>query len=170
MTADRFKRTRWKEGMVFAVPIEDGRFCLAQAVSDYMPNVIYVSLFSNVYEEIPEQTPVLKNENIISLVATWKQNLNNGSWAKIGVAPVLVNQSQFPNEKFAQNGYVGAKNYDSGLLEDFLSAYHGITPWNVMFKENYWESLLAPGVEVPSSAEILAPEEREKYRNDMLNS
>ena len=69
-----------------------------------------------------------------------------------------------------KNGYVGAKNHDAELLEDFLSAFHGLIPWNVMYDEKYWETLLAPGVKVPNTVNILSAKEREQYRNNEKNA
>jgi hypothetical protein len=109
--------------------------------------------------------PVPRRVEILSLIATWKNSLGNGAWPILCVAPPVVAKDEFPNEKFASVGYIGAKHYDEGLVADFLSAYAGLIPWNAQFRdEAYLDSLLAPGRVRPPSSCLLSPEERRAYR------
>ena len=159
-----YKKSKWAPGMTYAMPLPDGSFRIAQAIDTMWPNVIYVALFSNRYQTIPAELPQLKREPVVSLSATWKQHLNRGQWAALGVAIPVFTKSEFPNEQFASDGYVGASNSDAGLLSDFLAAFHGIEPWNVMYKEDYWERYLMFNVSRPSSAVVMSAEERAAYR------
>ena len=165
---NKFKRTKWKPGTVYGVPLKDGSFGIAQAIDEMMPTVIYVALFSDRFDTLPRNSDILIEENIISLTATWRQDLNNGSWAKIGDLDPVVSKNSFPNEKFASSGYVGAFHSDAGLLSDFLSAYHGLEPWNVMYEPDYWEQYLNTNKPKPSSILILNSEERSTYRKEVL--
>ena len=154
--------------MVFAIPLEDGTFGIAQAIDSMLENVIYVAIFSNRYEALPKNINHLDKDAVISLNATWKQDLNNGTWAKICVLPPVVKKSDFPNEKFAHNGYIGAKHSSAGLFNDFLSAFHGIVPWNVMANEMYWDEYLNNGNGRPNTARLLSPQERVQYRKEVM--
>ncbi len=154
--------------MIYGLPLEDGTFGLAQAIDSMWENVIYIAIFSDKYEEIPESVESLNVDNIISFGATWKQDLNNGSWAKIGVLAPVVDKSQFPNERYADSGYIGATNSDAGVFNDFLSAYHGLAPWNVMYKEDFWDKYLNAGKSAPSSILVLSSQERDKYRLEVM--
>ena len=120
--------------MVYAVPLTDGSLGIAQAgeAQGEMLNVIYVALFSDRHSCVPDEPPPLKREDSIALVATWRQGLNRGDWLTVGHAPEVFRTPEFPNERYAKNGYVGAQHQDTGLLSNFLSAYHGLIPWNVM--------------------------------------
>jgi immunity protein 26 of polymorphic toxin system len=160
-----FKKTRWKPGMVFAIPVDVGKFGIAQAIDSMMENVIYIAVFSDLYDEIPEEIEFLDKENVISLHATWKQDLNNGTWAKVGILPSVASKSDFPNEEFASSGYVGAKHSSAGIFNDFLAAYHGVAPWNVMTDENYWDSYLNAGKSRPDKVILLTEDQRKEYRN-----
>lgn len=80
----------------------------------------------------------------------------------------MFKTSEFPNERYANKGYVGAVNYDAGLLADFLSAFHGLLPWNVMHDPAYYDGLLRPGLPRPQSVRILDERERENYRREVL--
>lgn len=156
--------------MVYAVPLADGSFGVAQAGEAQGPfvNVIYVVLFAERYTHIPDQVPTMNRDSAVSLVATWRQALNRGEWISLGVASEIFRKSEFPNERYANKGYVGAENYDAGLLADFLSAFHGLLPWNVMHDPAYYDKLLRPGLPRPQTARILNESDREKYRREVM--
>jgi len=156
--------------MVYAVPLTDGSFGVAQAgeAQGEFINVIYVALFADRYTRIPDELPALKRDSAVSLVATWRQALNRGEWPALGVAREMFKKSEFPNERYARQGYVGAKTYDAGLLADFLSAFHGLLPWNVMHDPAYYDYLLRPELARPQSARILNERERDNYRREVL--
>jgi hypothetical protein len=150
--------------MIYGVPLEDGSYGFAQAVDAMMTNVIYVALFAHRVSAEPDNAPDLVGRDAISLSATWRQHLNGGTWKALDVRQISCPKSAFPNERFAATGYVGAKHHDAGMLAEFLAAYHGLMPWNVMVDENYFDKLLAPGVIRPSTAVVLDPERRVAYR------
>lgn len=129
-----------------------------------MVNVIYVALFADRARELPSVPAQLDGRRVVSLAATWRQHLNRGDWKQLGVTAPVVRKSDFPNERFARAGYVGAKHYDAGLLASFLSAYHGLLPWNVLHEEDYYDQLLAPGVDRPPAARVLDADARAAYR------
>lgn len=158
------KRVSWAAGAVYAVPLGDGSYGLAQAIDAMMVNVIYVALFAARVPELPAAPPPLRREAVVALTATWRQHLNRGDWPYIGEAATVVRKGAFPSEQFAKAGYVGARHYDAGLLAKFLAAYHGLLPWNVMHVEDYYDRLLAPGVSRPAAAVLLDPAARAAYR------
>jgi immunity protein 26 of polymorphic toxin system len=158
------KRVRWSPGAVYAVPLSDGSFGIAQAIDAMMVNVIYVALFAHRFAELPTTLPLLQRNHIVSLTATWRQHLNRGDWPYLEHAPLSVAKSSFPNERFARDGYVGAKHADAGILALFLSAYHGLVPWNVMYRDDYYDQFLAPGVPRPTQAVILDHAARAAYQ------
>jgi hypothetical protein len=170
MVSVKRKQSRWKPGTVYAVPLTDGSFGIAQAgeTQGEFVNVIYVALFADRYMHLPNEVPPLKRDSAVSLWATWRQALNRGEWLSLGVAPEIFKKSEFPNERYAREGYVGASHSDAGLLAKFLSAFHGLLPWNVMHDPAYYDRFLRPGLPRPSSVRILDESEREKYRREVL--
>ena len=163
-----FKRARWEQGSVYAIPLKDGSFGVCQAIDLMMPNVVYIAVFSYQFKELPETIPPLSRSDILSLGATWKQELNNGTWASLGKCEPVVVKSDFPNEEFAEDGYVGAVTSDAGIYSNFLAACFGLTPWNTMFDPNYWDEYLNSGSSRPSSVNILSEVARNKYRSEEL--
>ena len=152
--------------MTYAIPLADGSFGIAQAGDAMMTNVIYVALFVERYRELPLPPLPLYAISAVALAATWRQALNRGEWLSLSYEPQIFEKTAFPNERFAESGYVGAKTYDAGILTDFLSAYHGLVPWNVMHDENFYDQFLLPGVERPRSVVLLDHEARKTYRRE----
>jgi hypothetical protein len=97
------RQARWKPGMIYAVPLADGSFGIAQAgkaMGGYI-NVIYVALFAARYPTIPAAPVKLSRTSAVSLTATWRQSLNRGEWFSLGWAAEVFKKSAFPNERFA---------------------------------------------------------------------
>jgi hypothetical protein len=160
------KRPRYKPGTVYAVPLADGSFGLAQAGSPMFPTVIYVAMFLDRFETIPSGPPPLDESRLVSLTATWRKNLNKDEWVPLGASELTPGLLNHPSEALAAGGYVGAKHCDSGLLSEFLSACHGALPWNVMHDPAYYEKLLVPGTARPANAVVLGEKERTAYRRE----
>lgn len=163
-----FKRVRWKPGTVYAIRLTDGSFGICQAIDTMMPDVIYIAVFSYRFDKVPDVVPVLDSKDVLNLGATWKQSLNNGTWAGLGEASPVAEKSDFPNEQFAHDGYIGAKHSDVGIYSNFLSACFGLIPWNTMFDPNYWEEYLNTPHIRPESIKILSKTERKKYRFEVM--
>ena len=162
------KNPRYKPGMVYAVPLSDGSFGIAQAGSAMWPNVIYIALYADRYDELPTSTPPLSRLRAISLSATWKKDLNKGTWVPLGIREEEHKLAEFPNEAHAEQGYVGAKHCDAGILSEFLSAYHGLLPWNAMHDPNYYDQLLVRNAPRSDKLVILGEAERVAYRRDVF--
>jgi hypothetical protein len=166
-----FKRSRWTPGMVYAVPLSDGTFGYVQAISEAMVNVIDVAIFSHRSPNLATAPPKLEKAQVISLDATWRQDLDSGHWAALGVVELVVDPSAMPNQVIIGTGTtVGIKHCSAGGIAGLLEAWHGLAPWNVMFDESYFDLKLAPNVSRPSTALVLTSAEREAHRaNEAAN-
>jgi hypothetical protein len=162
-----YNRSRWQTGMVYAIPLGDSTFCFAQAIVPVMVNVIDIAIFAHRIESLPTTIPPLVRSEIIALGATWRQDLNCGRWASLGVCSPIIEANEFPNQRILQSGGVRTSHSTAGLWEDLLEAWYGLLPWNVMFEEDYFDKKLAPGVSRPSSAVVLSPADRESFRAEM---
>jgi hypothetical protein len=168
MSPTKRKQSRWKPGMTYAVPLIDGSFGIAQAGEAMWPNIVYVALFADRCPALPTIPVPLDARTAIALSATWRQALNRGEWLSLTIQPEVFRKSDFPNERFAASGYVGASHSDAGILTGFLCAYHGLGPWNVMFEPGYYDKFLRPGVNRPTQAVVLDEAERQRYRREVM--
>lgn len=93
---------------------------------------------------------------MVSIQATWRTTLNGGWWAKLGTAPLVVQPEDCPNQQIlAQGGRgVGCTHSSQEVLEDFLSSYHGLIPWNLHPAFDF-DKRLFPGVARPQAAKII---------------
>jgi hypothetical protein len=151
-----FKRTRWKPSDVFALPLVDGSFGVVQAIAPVEAWAVDLALFSDRFLEVPFCVPPLNRANVVSIQATWRTTLNGGWWAKVGSTPLVVEPGECPNQKLLAAGGkgVGCTHSSEGLLQDFLSAYHGLIPWNLYPAHNF-DVRLFPGVKRPKAARLL---------------
>ena len=160
----RRKKVKWNYGDVFAVPLVDGSWSMGQAIGSMMTHIVYCAFFDTRFQSLPSSPPLSPRPPIVALLATWKESLNFGDWPVVATSPLVVEVAEFSNERFRAGGYVGAKHYDEGIVADFLSAYHGLAPWNIMADERYYDALLREGVARPASAIVLSGDARQKYR------
>jgi len=162
------KRVKWKNGYVYALPLTDGSYSVAQAIDSMMPNIGYCAVFNYRFSCFPPSVPALNKRNIIALLAVTKVSIKIERWSILGEATLAAKKKDFPNERFARKGYVGSVTYDSGLIEDLVSGYYALIPWNALFEETFYDEMLLHGIKRPTSVVILSVEERQKYRENIL--
>jgi hypothetical protein len=101
---------------------------------------------------------------LIAIQFTTKDSLTKRLWKVLGAHPVELPQHLFPHEDKRAQKWIGATMVGSGSMVNLLNAYFGLVPWNVMFEEDYYDHLLAPGVSRPAAAIVLSASDREAYR------
>ena len=149
----RGKRIQWEHGDLFGVPLEDGSFGIVQAVGHWVPEGgVYVAVTDQRAESLPTVIALDPRVRVIALMQVGDNAFDRGWFPRIGPAQALARREDFPNERFARSGYVGAKSYTGGIVVAFLSAWHGLTPWTGYHDPDYFDKLLVSGVERPPHA------------------
>ena len=87
-------------------------------------------------------TDCCKLENLISLVATTREQLDYGVWKITGNKETVININEYPNESFREANWVGSKIYDASIVEEFVDAFFALTPWDDWADPNYLDKLL----------------------------
>src|SRR3569832_1660960 len=109
----------------------------------YQTNIIYVAITDKKIKDVSVQLPILKNTDVISLVAVVKHDLEfQEGFLRLGSQELIAEKADFKNEKLKENGDIGAVSYDAGLAIDFLSAYHKLSPWDDWYNPNYLDEWL----------------------------
>jgi hypothetical protein len=147
----RRKRIKWDHGDVFGVPLVDGSFGLVQAVDHWMPHWIYTAVTDGRVASLTAADTMMQLGKMVSLLAVNDDPFNFGGFTCVGRASPMVLRRDFPNEAFAESGYVGATSYTGGVITDFLSAWHRLAPWNAYQDEAFFDKLLVSGLERPSN-------------------
>ncbi len=137
------KRIVWNIGDVFAVKLSNDLYCIGQILDLQMKNVVRCAFFNESYSTSELSVNKLcSTENLISLVATTKEQLDYGIWEIIGNKNVEISKEKYPNEQYRDKGWIGAKIYDAAIVETFLEAYYGLIPWDSWADPQYFDKLL----------------------------
>ena len=122
------KRQKVSVGDVFAIPLSDGRWALGQVVEEWMPRIICVALFDRVVPK-PAAVDFTNLGSVIALPSVAMAEVANGYWTKVGNTSVQADRGFAPHAEFESQRFVGATWSSGKIVEDFLSAYHGIGSW-----------------------------------------
>lgn len=138
------RKIKWGTGDVFAVPLANDNFAVGQVLDLMMVNQVRIALYNEVFPtlEAIDLAAVCAPAHLISLITSSREQLDYSVWKIVGNKPVPVPIERYPNEQFRHNGWVGAKHYDAGLVEDFLDAYYALRPWDTWFNPNYLDAFL----------------------------
>ena len=137
-------KIKWNFGDVFLVPLLDKSFATGQVLDLQMPNIVRIALYDeNIKNPIDFKLQnSCKEENLISLVASSREQLDFDVWKIVGNKDIQLQKSKYPNEQFKSKNWVGAKHYDAGLVEDFLDSFYSFLPWDDWFNPNYLDEFL----------------------------
>ena len=138
-------------GTVFRVRLSDGGYATGQVIA-YEPQML--NSVSCVFTSQRDWTlgSVITESSIIASLFTTYDLLTKGRWETIGEAEIPIPQSDFPFEHLRSAGWVGAKMIGSGTVEEFLNAWHGLSPWDDWADPNYLDRLLFRGRIRPACA------------------
>ena len=136
------KRVRWSEGDIFVIELNDGTYINGQILDLQMKNVVRCALFNERENNIRPIELCCQQNNLISLIATTREQLDYGIWEIIGNKEIEINRVEYPNEQFRGNGWIGAKIYDASIIEEFVEAFYALTPWDNWADPNYLDKLL----------------------------
>jgi hypothetical protein len=135
------RKKRRVVGDVFLVPLKDGTLTAGQILDNPMRNVFSCSFYDERIGSV-ETAPELHAKSLIALLAVTRHVLDDGRWIVVSHSPPRVEQSKWPNERYRNAGWVGAKIYDAELVQDFLNAYFGLSFWDDYHDPNYLDGLL----------------------------
>jgi hypothetical protein len=137
-------------GDVFAIPLLDGDHALGQVVAVVQElGSVGCAIFPS---KIRPQDPVPNLGVPISVLLVTADLLQRGYWPVIMSSPVKVSPKLFTWECFRRHLWVGTKIHGSGIVREFVDAYHGLIPWDTMADPDYFTKLLVKGAATPSCA------------------
>lgn len=136
------KRQRWSPGAIFLIRQSDALWTVGQVLDRMMPNVASCAFYDSRVPtgEVPH-LPLPPN-SLVAVASVTRNRLDSGDWKVIGRAPINVDRSLWPNERFRQVGWIGAKVHDAAIIEEFLEALHGLVPWDNWKDPNYLDKFL----------------------------
>lgn len=146
----------WKTGDIFSFKLKDGRYGYGQVLNKTKENTPTCLLFS--YQsntELQDIQPVIES-TAISILHVHRDHLDQGKWKIIGNTTPRLPPDSGPCGAIDS---VGSIHWDG--LETLANAWHGLTPWNSFYKEDYLDKYLLTGVTRPQDGILLDRQELE---------
>jgi hypothetical protein len=138
------KRIVWKAGDNFVVPLADDTLAQGQVLGYELHALdsAICAFSSRRFQTVPPALGPIAESTLIAVLFVTRDLLDRGRWPIVDNASVPSWQRFLNVEGLRRKGFVGAKIYGSGIVADFLSAYHRLLPWNAYFDPNYLDELL----------------------------
>ncbi|KGR73641.1 Imm26 family immunity protein [Ureibacillus manganicus] len=164
----RPKKQKWQVGDIFSIKLKDGSFTFGQVLwaKAYGARGRLGMPTCSLFEKRTTDNFILSeiiNSKVISVVTITANALDSYEWEVIGSEEVTLNKEEVPWHLSGEGG-VGAKSFSDDILKSLSEAYHGLDPWNISYKEDFFDEILLPGVKRPATAIVLSTEERDAYR------
>ncbi|MBS1511610.1 MAG: hypothetical protein JST86_12260 [Bacteroidetes bacterium] len=159
---NRPKPKEWKPGDVFSIPLLNGTFAYGQVLDKKYCTCALFNLQSDNSTLAEEHFNILKPISILHL--SNGDLLNNGHWNILYNQPVTLNPDSGSGGRW---GDIGSLSYGQcGAMTDLANAYWGLKPWNVMYREDYYDQLLLKGLSRPNTAHVLNEADRKEFRKE----
>ena len=125
------------------VPQSDGGHTIGQIVSD-IPEAMHSVLctFSLRREFTPDLHNGLAHHELISVAFVMRDGLDSGSWKVVGRSNLTDVSGIVDLEARRKIGFIGTSIIDFGIVEDFLNACLGFTPWDCYARPDYFDDLV----------------------------
>ncbi|MGG8166425.1 hypothetical protein PGO42_06635 [Klebsiella aerogenes] len=94
-------------------------------------------------DKIPNEEPVLSNDELISVLFVTRDLLDSGAWKVFSSSSKDFSLSKYFDISSLRNvGFVGVKIIGSGLIIELLNACYMLSLWNDYANPDYLDSLL----------------------------
>lgn len=145
------KKIDWSPGDLFTVRLKDNSRVIGQVLDLMMPNIVSVA-FADIRLDDDSSTvdpSSFSRERAFATLSTWRDPLDSGHWPIVGHKPFVLQRREWPNEQYRSNDWIGAKHYNTALVEAFLNAYYGLAPWDTWYDPLFFDRLLFDGTKRP---------------------
>ena len=139
------RRQTWKIGDVFLVALKDDSHAVGQIVAQERAilNSVSCAFFATRAEEndFASMDP-MPLEKLIAVLLVTRDLLDNGVWQVVAQRPVTLPRELLPYERLREAGFIGAKVRGSGIVNEFLNAFFGLSPWDDWHDPAYLDEFL----------------------------
>ena len=150
-------RQKWKIGDVFSIPLFDKTFSFGQVVGTHLTaKCPILALFEIKQENSAVTIDQLLKARILSVWNSLDDDLANHTYKILFNAEIIALPERVKDKKKS----------DGASLANLANAYFGLIPYNVYYKDNYYDAYFQPDIERPQNILWLNEEERKKYRRE----
>lgn len=147
------KKIDWSPGDLFLVSLKDNSRVVGQALDLMMPNIVSVALADIRLngESMDFDTSSFSRGRVIAALSTWRDPLDSGHWPIVGRRGLVLQRREWPNEQYRSSNWIGAKHYNTALVEALLNAYYALAPWDTWYDPLFFDKLLFEGTKRPTN-------------------
>ncbi len=149
------KKQKWVLGDVFKIRLENSNFSIGQIIA-YEKEIgsVFCALYKLSFndDKMLLSNELMTSENLVSAIFTTSDLLENGKW-EIITNMSIENKALLEGIVTAhrRKQFIGTDIQGSGLVEDFLNAYFGLTPWDDWANPTYLDEFLINMDKKPSN-------------------
>lgn len=139
------KKRRWDAGSVFLIPLKDGTDCVGQVIDreKSVLNSVAIAIFDlRGGWSSGQEIPPFCAEDVFSTILATKDLLDSGRWAVLDRETIKISDDMKPYEDLRSDGFIGARVYGSGVVEEFVNAFYGLAPWDDWYVPDFLDGML----------------------------
>ena len=144
--ATQKRKQAYSGGDVFLVPLKDGSQSVGQVLSitkRALNSCICAFFDIRLPNGVKKVEQALKEGDLIAVQFVTVDLLKKGYWPVIEAREVEIDIEKYiPLQDIEQKGFVGAHIEGSGIIQEFLSAYYALRPWDTWYEPDYLDKLL----------------------------
>jgi len=139
-------------GDVFTVALSDGDKSLGQVIRHDKRAIscVSVALFDHKIRGV-KNNKELSMKHCISTMLVVDDLFDDLNFIKIETKKLSIPKKYYPYEKIIKKGGVGMKITNPANVVNFLEAYHGLSPWDMMADNQYFDKFLITPNKKPES-------------------
>lgn len=154
------EKQKWNVGDIFSIKLKDHSYSFGQVVGKHTANIEPIcTLFELNKKDNLTNYNELKKCRPISVWNCGSLELDNFTFKIILKSEVIVDPKKVKDPKVS-----GGETFES-----LANVFYGLEPWNVMFEQTYYDTLLQKGVKRPKNIIWLNENERLAYRKEKFN-
>jgi hypothetical protein len=147
------RKVKWVAGDNFLVPLNDRSYGHGQVMSyeGRALNSAACAFSSLRFESVVDDLEPVTDENVIAVMFVTRDQLDSGGWRVVNNRPILHWEDTLDMRGLRSRGFVGAIIHGTAIVGNFLSAYHGLLPWNHYLDPEYFDKVLISPDRRPAS-------------------
>lgn len=153
-------KQKWIIGDVFSIPLENSSYCFGQIIGTHITKRSPICALYELNKETHSTSfDELSRCRVLSVWNCDSEELDNHTFKIQFKSEIIVNPKKVKNPKIS----------GGATFQTLANVYYGLEPWNVMFKDNYYDDFFQDDIERPKNVMWLNSEERIKYRKERFN-
>lgn len=153
-------KQKWKVKDVFSIPLRNNTYSFGQIVGTHLTKRSPICALFDLNKE--DSSTTFEELSICRTISVWNCDSEELDTHKFKIL--------FDCELISKPESVKDSSISGGAsFQTLASIFFGLEPWNVMFKDDYYDKFFQEGIERPKNIIWLNEKERIKYRREKFN-